>query len=114
MATPGVSGADEDDDEVDTDLTPEQIRAYRGSAARCNYLGLDRPDALYAIQQCSREMAKPTNGSWRRVTQIAKYFKKRPRLVWSFDQQPEPSEISVFTDSDWAGCKRSRKGTSGE
>ena len=44
---------------------------------------------------------------------IAKYFKKRPRLVWRFELQPEPTEISVFTDYDWAACKRSRKSASG-
>ena len=27
--------------------------------------------------------------------------------------QPEPTEISVYTDADWAGCRRSRKSTSG-
>ena len=30
------------------------------------------------------------------------------------DVQPEPTEMSVFTDSGWAVCKRSWKSTLGE
>ena len=113
VSTPGVSGAEEDDLEADEKSQGELIRSYRGLAARCNYLGPDRPDALFAIKEGCREMAKPTTGSWRRLMRIAKYFKKRPRLVWKFAMQPEPKEISVYTDADWAGCRRTRKSTSG-
>ena len=113
VSTPGVSGVEEDDADDDEELLGAAIKEYRGLAARCNYLGPDRPDALFAIKEGCREMSKPTTGSWRRLMRIAKYFKKRPRLVWRFDMQPEPTEISVYTDADWAGCRRSRKSTSG-
>ena len=113
VATPGVSGTEEDDQEDDTELQGEQVRMFRGIAARLNYLGPDRPDALFCIKEGCREMQKPTTGSWRRMKRIAKYLKRRPRLVWRFDMQPEPTEISVYTDADWAGCRRTRKSTSG-
>ena len=32
-------------------LRGEQVRAYRGFAARCKDLGTDRPDALHAIKE---------------------------------------------------------------
>ena len=112
VVTPGVHGADEDHNDDDV-LQGEEVRAYCGLAARCNYLGPDRPDALYAIKEGRRDMSKPTTGSRRMMPRIAKYFKKRPRLVWRFDLHPEPIEISLFTDSDWAGCKRSQKSISG-
>ena len=89
------------------------MRTYRGIAARLNYLSPDRPHALYAINEGCREMHKPTAGSWRIMKRIATILKGKPRLVWRFDLQPEPKEISVYTDADWAGCRRSRKGTSG-
>ena len=113
VATPGVSGMEEDDRDDDEELQGEQVRIYRAIAARLNYLSPDRPDALFAIKEGCREMHKPTTGSWRRMARVARFLKRRPRLVWRFDMQPEPREISVYTDADWAGCRRARKSTSG-
>jgi hypothetical protein len=113
VATPGVSGAEEEDTDTDTPLVGDDITKYRGVIARCNYLGADRPDALFAIKEGCREMSKPTTGSLRRLRRIGRYLKKYPRLVWKFDMQDEQTEIVVRTDADWAGCRRSRKSTSG-
>ena len=53
-----------DDDE---ELGREETTVYRGIAARLNFLSLDSPDLRFPVQQCRREMAKPTRGSWKRV-----------------------------------------------
>ena len=58
-------------------------------------------------------MSKPTTGSLRRLRRIGRYLKKFPRLIWKYDMQNEMNEITVRTDADWAGCRRSRKSTSG-
>ena len=50
VATPGLSGQDEDDLPDDVPLTGSDITCFRGVAARCNYLGPDRPDAGFAIK----------------------------------------------------------------
>ena len=113
IGTPGVSGADEDDTEDDTPLVGEEVTRYRGIIARCNYLGADRPDALFAIKEGCREMSSPTTGSLRRLRRIGRYLCKYPRLVWKYAMQQEQFEIVVRTDADWAGCRRSRKSTSG-
>ena len=63
VATPGVSGNDEEDLDTDFPLVGDDITKYRGVIARCNYLGTDRPDALLAIKEGCREMSKPTTGS---------------------------------------------------
>ena len=34
-------------------------------------------------------------------------------MVWHFDMQDSCATLDVFTDSDWAGCRKSRKSTSG-
>ena len=47
------------------------------------------------------------------MKRIGKYFKKFPRLVWRFDMQEAVSHMELFTDADWAGCRRARKSTSG-
>ena len=41
------------------------------------------------------------------------YMKGRPRVVWSYEWQDEATVVDVFADANWAGCKRTRKSTSG-
>ena len=55
VATPGVSGVDEDDLPDDHPLSAVNVRNFRAVAARCNYLGPDRPDAQFSIKECCRE-----------------------------------------------------------
>ena len=40
-------------------------------------------------------------------------MKGTPRIVWRYDWQEAKKEVEVYTDSDWAGCMRTRKSTSG-
>ena len=58
-------------------------------------------------------MSAPTTGLLRRLKRIGKHLKKFPRLVWKFDVQGAVGHMEIFTDADWAGCRRSRKSTSG-
>ena len=58
-------------------------------------------------------MSKPTTGSLRRLRRIGHYLKQNPRLIWKYDMQEYINELTVQTDDDWAGCRRSRKSTSG-
>ena len=105
---------DEDDLEEDAPPVGEDTTRFRGVIARCNYLGKDRLDAIFAIKEGRREMSSRTTVSLRRLRRIGRYLKRYPRLVWKFNMQAEQSEITIRTDADWAGCRRSRKSTSGE
>ena len=59
-ATPGVSGADDEDGRDDDEpLQGQDVTSYRCVTARCNYLGPDRPDAQLAIKACCREISAP-------------------------------------------------------
>ena len=113
VATPGVDGAEEEDNDDDENILGADLTGFRGVAARCNYLSFDRPDAQYATKEICREMSKPTTGSLRRLRRIGCYLKGAKRLVWEMKMQEETDTLDVYTDSDWAGCRRSRKSTSG-
>ena len=113
VATPGIDGSEEVDHDDDVDIVGDDATRFRGVAARCNYLAFDRPDMQFATKEICREMSKPTTGSLRRLQRLGRYLKGRPRLVWHFDMQEPPSTLDVYTDSDWAGCRKSRKSTSG-
>ena len=59
VATPGVSEQDEDDLEDDVPLVGPDITCFRCVAARCNYLGPDRPDVQYDAKEVCRWMSAP-------------------------------------------------------
>ena len=86
---------------------------YRGLAARANYLAMDRADIQFATKEVCREMATPTTGGSRKVKRLARYLINVPRVVSRFDFQGEPGEVLGYSDSDWAGCKRTARSTSG-
>ena len=86
---------------------------YRAHVARMNYLGADRPDIAFAVKELSRSMSSPTKGSWSKLKKLVKYLKEHPRVTIEYEIQKVPKELKIFTDADWAGCKTTRKSTSG-
>ena len=86
---------------------------YRALAARANYLAMDRADIQYATKEVCREMSAPTTGGNRKMKRLARYLISKPRVVSSFGFQGEPGEVLGYSDSDWAGCKRTARSTSG-
>jgi hypothetical protein len=101
----------EDNEELDAAGT----RKYRGVAARANYLAQDRVDVQFATKEVCRSMSKPTKGSWKKLKRLARYVLEYPRLEWrcGLTDDDEMDVIRVYSDSDWAGCLRTRKSTSG-
>ena len=57
-------------------------------------------------------MSAPTELAQQALKRMARYLRLRPRLVWRYDHQ-RASSPEVYADTDWAGCVRTRKGTSG-
>jgi len=118
VTTPGsrddVAKAEEaNEKESEGTLSPQEKTSYRAISARLNYLALDRPDIQYAAKEASRKMSAPEAGDWALLKRIGRYLKKVPRLVQLFQWQEWPSGIDTYVDSDWAGCKRTAKSTSG-
>ena len=105
-------GFDEDVD--DPVLEKSDGRKYRATAARANYLSIDRMDIQDAAKEACRQMANPRESGNARLKRIARYVKKYPKLVWRFGRGGDIEDvIDVFSDSDWAACRRTRKSTSG-
>ena len=57
-------------------------------------------------------MAQPTELSLKALKRIARFMVGRPRLVMKMKFE-EPKHVDVYVDSDYAGCPRTRKSTSG-
>ena len=73
---------------------------------------MDRIDCQYASKEICRYMAKPTAHAWKALKRLCRYYRSAPRIVYEFRKQSVDC-IDVYTDTDWAGCPRTRKSTSG-
>jgi len=87
-----------------------EIRQFRSGAARANYLAMDRPDISFATKELCRRMQAPTDMA--ALRRVARYLKGEPRVV-SFYEWQETGDLSVYVDTDFAGCQKTRKSTSG-
>ena len=74
---------------------------------------VDRADCQFATKELARTLACPTRGDAEKGKRIARYLLGRPRAALHFPWQGEVSEMPIFSDSDWAGCVKTRQSTSG-
>ena len=86
---------------------------FRAVAARGNYLGQDRMDMQFAAKEISRFMSKPEEQDWRSAKRLARYLKDNRRVVIMYKYQKLPWKVIVWSDSDFAGCQRTGRSTSG-
>ena len=85
---------------------------FRGHAARANYLSADRPDVQVAAKEICRWMSAPTDLSQAALRRLVRYLSGRKRLVYKYPWQTAGT-IECYSDTDWAGCPKTRKSTSG-
>ena len=76
-------------------------------------MAADCPDLLFSTKEVCREMSSPTTRSHERLKRLARYLMGVAEVKFYYRWQSEVSELSVFVDSDWAGCRRTRRSTSG-
>jgi hypothetical protein len=114
VSTPGCKPTDEKDEENhDVMLERKHATKYRAITARTNYLTQDRLDIKYAVKELCRHMALPRKRDWRKLMRLCKYLIGRERFVVRLDYQDIVSKLDVWTDTDYAGCRETRKSTSG-
>ena len=95
------------------ELQGHDVRRFRGGAARANYLAQDRPDISYPTKELCRRMHAPRRGDLRALERTVKYLASEPRLIYHYDWQDDNKPLSVYCDTDFAGCGITRKSTSG-
>ena len=67
--------------EESPELGTKHARAFRGVAARWNYLAQDRVDLKFATKEASRRMARPRLADWALLKRLRRYLLGAPRLV---------------------------------
>ena len=58
-------------------------------------------------------MSRLTVGAMKRLKRLARYLLAVPEVELVYDEDGDIGRIDVFTDSDWAGCRLTRRSTSG-
>ena len=111
VATPGVKCMQSMVDQ-DKPLGEDMHTYFRGIAARANYLAADRPDCQFSAKDICRWMSSPTELAMSALKRLCRYLVGRPRLVFKYNFQ-EFAAVECYSDTDWAGCIRTRKSTSG-
>ena len=109
--TPGIKRTFEDAAN-EKDLPKEKHTAFRGVGARSNYLAADRPEIQYASKAICRFMAKPTDQGVAALKRLGRFLECRKRLIFDYPFQ-EAERVEVYSDTDWSGCVKTRKSTSG-
>ena len=68
---------------------------------------------MYSVKELCRGIAKPTKAHWHKLKRLGRYLVDNGRTVFIYDWQGHESEVTGYTDSDWAGCRVTGKSTSG-
>ena len=113
QSDPDVGELDDQPAEVGEAMSSERATEYRSITARANFLSSDRADIIYAVKECARCMATPTVKDWEKLVRLGRYLKTRPRVVVWYEYQDTPDHTVVFSDTDWAGCRKTRRSTTG-
>ena len=94
-------------------LDPDEKTVYMSLSARLNYLSPDRPDVTHSATELMRSMPAPMRKDMERLKRVARYLVGCPRVCQFFPWQKRSNRIRAYADADFAGCKRTRKSTSG-
>ncbi len=111
LGTPGVK-ITHDQLAADKALDEDKHKPFRAVAARANYLAMDRPECQYYAKEVCRWMAAPTESSVAALKRFGRYLEGRRRLVFLYPWQ-DADCLDIYSDTDWAGCRRTRKSASG-
>ena len=112
-STPEVAGEQPVREHLEMALDPAAATKYRRAAARCNYLSQDRVDVAHASKEVARGMAHPTLADEQRLKRLIRYLSRRARAQFLYQWQGPTDVVYCYTDSDWAGCVRTRRSTTG-
>ena len=103
LSTPGVRMTDEEDV---MKLDAEGRACYRSWTTRASYLSQDR------CEQLARRMHQPNTKNIQALKRLVRFLKGSPRCLIVCDRKVEQPVVDVFSDSDWAGCAKTRRSTS--
>jgi len=103
----------DNDEEAEKKLGSKKATQYRATVTRANYLCQDRSDTQLAAKESRRSTSNPTQGNRTALKRLGRYLIGRTRMVNTFQYQGPLKDLTIWTDTDFAGCRKTRKSTSG-
>ena len=97
--------------EKEVPLDSQCATRYRSCVMRLSYFALDRADLGEPVKCLARSMAKPTPGSRRDLKKVARNLLGTIHMALHLWRQTFPKYISTYVDSDFAGCRLTRRST---
>jgi histone deacetylase 1/2 len=98
--------------EEGTLLGPDDSTKYRSMVGALQYLTLTRPDICYAVNKVCQYLHAPTTVHWTAAKRILRYVKSTITVGLTFTRSSS-TQVSAFSDADWAGCVDDRRSTGG-
>ena len=93
-------------------LAAEKHTAFRAIGAKGNYLDPDTPEMHFAAKEICRWMAATSELGVQVLERLRRFLDSHRRLAFEFPFQTA-DKVDVHSDTDWSGCVRTRKSTSG-
>ncbi|XP_019189582.1 PREDICTED: uncharacterized protein LOC109183985 [Ipomoea nil] len=98
---------------IPIDATPyDDPTQYRSLAGALQYLTITRPDLSFVVNQLCQHMHAPTATHWEQLKRVLRYVKGTVNFGLRV-KKSSSREIHALSDSDWVGCPKDRKSTSG-
>ncbi|GJS66743.1 hypothetical protein Tco_0681307 [Tanacetum coccineum] len=76
------------------------------------YLAASRPDLVYAVCMCVRYQSKPTKKHLKAVKRVFRYLQRTINMGLWYPKDTAMA-LTAYADADHAGCKDTRRSTSG-
>eukprot|EP00971_Amphidinium_carterae_P353001 6492793-Amphidinium_carterae.1 len=115
VSTPRVRHTVEEIMKADAEeqLSAEDTLLFRSTLMRIAFISHDRPDLSEVTKALAQRMRTPKNSDFQDLKHLMRYLKGCPQTAIRFTRQALSSKITVFVDTDFAGCLRTRKSTAG-
>lgn len=85
---------------------------FRSLAGKLQYLTLTRPDIQFAGNYICQKMHSPSVTDFNHLKRILRYIRGTSTMGISFNNV-SACVLRTYSDSDWAGCKVTRRSTGG-
>ena len=109
LSTPGEKMPKNADTTV---LNERERQLYRSNTMRMAYLASDRPELPFCSKELARSMQQPTQWDMKQLRRGVQFLSGARRLVQKFVAQHVPTRVTGYSDTDHAGCIKTRKSTS--
>jgi len=100
--------------QTDADKEFMRDKPYQRAVGKLNYLALTtRPDISYTVSRLARYSSNPGPEHWKAVKHVLRYIQGTLDYKLSYGPSPHPTQLSTFSDADFARDTDKGKSTTG-